>query len=256
MAMMLRLVLIAMLLADACASAQRPGDVVADRPHFGDSPWLVPAGMVQIEGGIRYEGDYALYTSRLPTVLLRMGLGGSVELRVGGDFVHREREVNRQPKTAKDNGASDLAIGAKLMLADGGGMLPASAVVARFALPLGAAAFRPDNLIPDLRLATSYTFNETFDLSANIGGEWDGRTGMGTGVYQMMLGVTLDDDWKGYLEAFGRFPADGLESHYIDGTIRYLLASNFELNLTGGYPFTPYGLDHFFEFGMVLRLPP
>ena len=109
---------VAVLLPTAARAA--PGDepaLVADRPGFGESAITVPQGRVQAEAGAAWTRiDRHTSTTDLPSLLMRVGLPGPVELRVLAPDYVRTRSEGRTT-----TGWADMAVGLKVHLGSFGG---------------------------------------------------------------------------------------------------------------------------------------
>ncbi|MCZ6506947.1 MAG: hypothetical protein O7A04_02700, partial [Acidobacteria bacterium] len=71
----------------------RAQELITDRPDFTESAVVVPAGSIQIEGGLTWVDDGGSQgTLSGPEILLRWGLGDRFELRIGlPDYVEPRR---------------------------------------------------------------------------------------------------------------------------------------------------------------------
>jgi hypothetical protein len=87
------------------ASAQTEVSIDADRPHVGTGTHVVPLGQVQFELGGQFQAFGSRHTSTAP-VLMRIGVGGRLELRFASDTVIVERTASTTSSELADAQAS------------------------------------------------------------------------------------------------------------------------------------------------------
>src|SRR5512138_1996253 len=82
----------------------------ADRPHVGTGPHVVERDEVQIEAGVQWQHSPDVGTFGSPA-LLRIGLGGRVEVRVSSDGL-----LARHGPASDAYGLGNAQLGAKIRL--------------------------------------------------------------------------------------------------------------------------------------------
>ena len=118
--------------AQAQDTAVPKSEIVTDRPDITESSIVIPAGSVQAENGLTWTADHGKRTADAPQSLLRVGVGGRTEVRLGiPDYVY---SLGRhQPRS----GFTDVSIGVKQQL----GPLPDAfdlSVISAVSFPTGA----------------------------------------------------------------------------------------------------------------------
>ena len=149
------------LFAAGAASADDEG-ISADRPDFTNGPDPLPVHVAQLEAGWERERDASQHVDTFGLGVLRWGIANRVELR--GDVPSWLRSADG-PNI--DSGFGDLGIGAKVLLAEGGGEWPRLGVIADLDLPTGAANQRSSGAGYNATLAAESDFG-VIDASANL----------------------------------------------------------------------------------------
>ena len=110
----------------------------------------MPKGGFQFESGVSYEGDAADGISfrgvGAPSALMRIGLGGRTELRIGGDGF-----VSEASQGVRLSGHSDLEIGGKVRIFDADQIGFDMAILPAVSVPTGADAFTSGGVIRQSR---------------------------------------------------------------------------------------------------------
>src|ERR1700752_4330658 len=80
---------------DVCVAQNATPELITDRPDFTESSEVVGSGVVQIESGLTFEQtNETAKQVTAPQLLVRVGIGPRVELRVAGDgFVSQSVET-------------------------------------------------------------------------------------------------------------------------------------------------------------------
>jgi hypothetical protein len=239
---------VAVLLLTAARAA--PGDepsLVADRPGFGESANTVPKGRLQAEAGAAWTRiDRHTSTTDLPSLLMRVGLLGPLELRVlAPDFV-RTRFDGR---TA--TGWSDMAVGLKVHLGSVGGSdfsLRATADV-----PTGSSDLTAHLVDPEAALAWSRSLSERWSLGATVATRrfrFDHRTLTST---SFSLGRSLGDHLATFVE-YGASLGEGLRPlHRLDHGYTWLVSARTQLDASLGIALSSAAPDFFVGVGWSRR---
>ena len=245
-------------------------ELVTDRPDQTESAVVVGPGQVQVETGVLLTRDEAagasVETVEGPGTLIRIGLGGRTELRLGwAGYLREEVELpGSPPETLTFEGPGDAELGAKVRLRDEAGRLPEAALLVGVSLPVGDESFTSDRLDPSLRLSLAHTLSDRLSLGYNLGVEWsselteaDLRETHSHLIYTAALGVGLTDRAGAFLELFGAEPIDAPDTseHSVDGGLTYLLRPNLQLDLAAGAGLTDEAPDWFVGMGISIRWP-
>lgn len=174
-----------------------------DRPDQTESTETVPMGSFQLKSGFTAEpvtGAPADLT--LPQLLLRVGLGGSFELRFAGEHV---RAVDAEGKAAGAWGVPLL--GLKSRFGQGGGSGIATAMEVNVGVPrwAGDADAHP---FAELLLAADRDLGEHWGVGTNLGLAWDGRSPGGTTTATLTAGRSIFRRAGIFAELYAAFPED------------------------------------------------
>lgn len=167
--------------------------IVADRPGFGESASAVGRGRLQVETGFDWTHlDADTSSLDLPEPLLRIGLGGEIELRVAGpDWV-----ATRSPD-GRASGWTDSSLGAKWHRALGTHDLSLRATLY---LPSGSAELTSQRVDPELALAWSHTLTGPWSLGATVGQRWQREIDRAATSPSLSLGRSLGARAASFIE--------------------------------------------------------
>lgn len=247
MASRLRIALAAVLLPVAARAA--PSDepaFTADRPGFGESANTVPKGRVQVEAGATWTRiDAGENAVDLPALLVRVGLGGPVELQVlAPDFV-RDRTNGRT-----DTGWSDAAVGLKAHLGSFRGSdfsLRATAY-----LPSGSDELTAHRVEPEAAVAWSCSLSERWSLGATVAARRMRLAHQTTTSPSVSLGRTLGEHVATFVEYGGSF-APGFRAHRLDHGYTWLVNAHTQLDASLGVALSSAAPDFFLGVGFCRR---
>jgi len=225
---------VAVLLLTAARAA--PGDepaLVADRPGFGESANTVPQGRVQAEAGATWTRiDSQTSTTDLPTLLIRVGLLGPLELRVLVPDYVRTRSEGRTT-----TGWADMAVGFKVHLGSFGGSdvtLRATADV-----PTGSSDLTAHRVDPEAALAWSRSLSERWSLGATVATRrfrLDHRTLTSPSV---SVGRSLSEHVATFVE-YGALLGEALRTvHRLDHGYTWLVNARTQLDASLGLSSAP-----------------
>jgi hypothetical protein len=237
------------------AQDERP-ELVTDRPDQTESSVVVPRKSLQIETGISLTNDEAegaeSRTISLASTLLRYGLFENTELRVGVNY-----DLLRVSQAIGDTslqGFTPVDIGTKVYISEEDGFLPELALIASLTMPYGSEEFRSKYMAPTLLLVASHTISDNLGFGYNIGAWWDGENPQAQGKYSAALGWVPGDKLGMFAEIFGTFNSNS-GAHAVDAGITYLLAPNFQLDLSAGLALNSDADDVFISAGFSWRIP-
>lgn len=248
--------------------AQDPEPLVTDRPDRTESTHSIPAGFAQFEVGWTYIGNESMGETRgshsLPEALLRVGIGGGFEARVGfSGFIFEDGSVaGTTASDTHDSGAGDTSLGLKLEVARWtGGRI---AVLGSASLPTGADGFSSQRVDPAFLLLVSHPLGDRFGVGYNVGLRWatesDASGDLDTQLeapYSLSLGVAVTDRLSAFLEGFGAFGLDSNRpaEHSLDSGFVLLLTNVYQLDVSGGVGLNEAADDWFIGAGFSVRVP-
>ena len=238
------------------AQTSKP-ELVTDRPDQTEAPSLVPTGGLQVELGTSIENDkiedvnVTNYT--YVTALIKYGINKNLELRVISEYLGQRVELN-ESKVVNAAGASPLALGIKINIADEHKFWPQTAFIGHINLKSGSSEFAPDYTAADFRFTFANTLSEKFSLSYNLGAEWNGETPDANFLYTLCLGYLITDRLGAYIEMYSFFPEDNEADHRIDGGLTFKITPVVQWDISAGFGLNEIAPDSFISTGISFRL--
>lgn len=245
--------------APNASPASRP--LAADRPDFTEAASTVGRGVLQIEFGYTFGGDWSggnsVQTHTLGELLLRAGVVADwLELRVAVSPVTR---VDSEGSGASDSGIEDLHLGAKIELTPQAGRLPALALLPQMTLPTGSTRFSDGRALPGvnllyswdvpggLSLAGSTQINQAVADDDGSYPEWAQSVAAGAG-----LGTRggVYGEWYAFLPT----GADAPREHYFNAGLTWLTADDSQWDVRVGVGLNDAAEDLFAGVGAAIRM--
>ena len=240
-------------LAGTGEAGAQTAELVTDRPDQTESATVVPRGLLQVETGYRFTRDGGAGGHAGPGTLLRVGLGGRTELRLGHAGV-----VGGEGR----RGAGDSELGAKInLIPRADGWRPELALLGGLSLPTGDHGFSSDGADPSFLIAFAHELRPRLALGYNAGAAWESSPDRPDRdafiVYSLALGVSLTDRLGTFLEIFGDRQLTGpvASRTSVDGGLTFLLTEVLQLDFSVGRGLGAAADDLFVGTGLSLRLP-
>jgi hypothetical protein len=240
-------------------AVQADTDMVTDRPDFTESSEVIPRGRFQFESGFNYETDGDDELSRdgitAPAALLRIGLGGRTELRIGADGFLWQSAAGEVT-----SGYSDLELGLKIRLLDQEDAGIDVAVIPSASIPIGADRFTSGHVDPTVKLTWARELPAGFGVTGNINvalvSDAEGRY-MQRAV-SVSLGRDLVGQWVGFVEAYGFAPMyrDTSAGITLDWGVSRQVGRSVQFDVEIGRGLTTAASDWFIGFGFAIRGKP
>jgi hypothetical protein len=245
-------------------------EIITDRPDRTESVETVGKNKFQIETGLEYSllkvkgfneaeapTEFNFKSLTLPTTLLRYGILRNLELRLGFDF---DRETISSDDNVEYNNSgglslNPLSLGAKVEFAKGSGIVPDFSVIAGVKLPnIGDELKQVKHFIPELVLTFSNEINDKLGVGYNLGVEWNDDMEEKEFFYSASLGIEISPRVGAFAEIYGNIPKkDGINNQNIDGGFTYLIKSNVQVDIYGGFGLTEESNDFMFGTGLSLK---
>lgn len=221
----------------------RPADDYAsaletDRPDISEASSAVGRHRFQIETSLAYSRDRDSGTTThnysLPT-LLRFGISDPIEVRLESDVF----AVQRESGVGTTNGATDLAVGMKAHLTDGGGAAPSLGVLAHLGLPTGRDEFSANGVEPEIKVLADWDVVQDLALGVNVGADLPVRDAAGDKFARFLYSAAfshpipgLRDRWRAFVEAAGIIPVQSGKSdaHVFNTGTAFLITPNLQLD--------------------------
>lgn len=221
-------------------------DITADRPGFGESAGVVGRWQVQLETGLAWTRiDAETRVFDIPQALVRVGLGGSFEVRVlAPDWLR-----STGPGGARA-GWTDMAIGFKGHVAIGGNDLSLRGTAY---LPSGSTPWSDENLDPEGAAAWSRDLSAAWSLGATVSLRRFGSSATNVLSPSLSIGRTLGPRASTFVE-YGAIVAEGSRPlHRVDHGYAWLLNPDTQLDVSLGLGLSDAAPDFFLAFGCSRR---
>lgn len=200
------------------------GQIITDRPDQTESPISVQKGGLQIESGILLENIKGKREMLLPTTLLRIGLGKSIELRVLSEY-----ESYNDGKLSV-SGIGDIELGAKIWLAGGDNAKTNIGLISHLKLPTGSEKFTTDEYGSSTILSIDHDMGKGFGIGYNFGFH-TGKLNFMT--YTLAIGYDLNSKVGLYIEPYGEYDKDQHVMN-VNGGFTYLINNLTQLDFSIG----------------------
>jgi len=232
------------------APTSRP--LSADRPDFTEAASTVGRGVLQIEFGYTFGGDWSggnsVQTHTLGELLLRAGVAASPVTR-----------VSSEGSGASDSGIEDLYLGAKIELTRQAGRLPALALLPQMTLPTGSTLFSGGRALPGVNLAYGWDVPGGLSLAGstqvNLAVVDDGDS-YPEWAQSAVAGAGLGTRGGVYGEWYAFFPtgADAPQEHYFNAGLTWLTADDSQWDMRIGIGLNDAAEDFFVGVGAAIRM--
>ena len=222
------------ILTVGCATAATPGPMVTDRPDFTESAATVAPGHAQLEAGYSRAVDGSLVTHEIGESLIRVGVTGATELRIGiGSW--RIEDVDAPTGGSTADGLAGSSLGVKLRLPSTRA-IPDAALLLATTVPLSTRLGDP-GWTPSAILAGAWSAGPV-GLGANLGyAHAETTTGTGEVLGSVAAGLPFPpDDRVGlFIETYGVVPAGGGDALVVvDGGATLAVSADVQLDLRVG----------------------
>ena len=156
--------------------------------------------------------------------------------------------------TKTSTGLSPTRLGIKSVIAKEEGWMPEIAFIGNLILESGESIYQSKNSVPEIRFSTSKFISNRFSIGYNLGMEWDDDSPTATTFYTIIFGASFGDKIAGFLEPYGFIREDSQTDSRLNVGVTYLLKSNMQLDVSGGFGITKNAPDSFIGFGCSVAL--
>jgi hypothetical protein len=182
-----------------------PPELITDRPDFTESSRAAPRGYAQFEYGLDYRAGEDAQGFSLPLLLVRYGLGGGGEVRVG--FTGLELTFPRDGPGETDVGP--LSLGGKYAFSLGPSL--DLSLIGMLGLPLRGDAYDSEGVSLTFKLTAALELADWVSLGANFGVDVLGLGASSSAqdrVYlaSLVLGFEATERTYLFLEGYGEIP--------------------------------------------------
>jgi hypothetical protein len=254
--LLLTVLIFATLSKFSVAQENLPEALVTDRPDFTESTETVKLGRLQLESGYTFTRINNNKEHTLGELLLRVGAGQRLELRIGLNSY----ALMRSP-SSNASGFHDILLGVKAKLVQGserfGLNRPNLAVIVATTLPTGSDAFGEPKLQPEVKIALGWDLSERLALASNLNYAYASEEAERFSQFSgsISFGYSLTERFGTYLEYFSFMPSikEGPNSKHLNGGLTYLVNYNHQLDVRVGIGLNGETPDYFFGLGVSWR---
>lgn len=242
-------------------SAVSESPLITDRPTQTYSSFVLPKGVFQIESGVGYAksifpgspADLVAENYTLNFLQLRYGLSNKVELRLAQNVFFNRTKIGSLTNRGEVKFASTW-IGTKIKVLDEDGAVPQASLVAEYVADIFDETTGQD--LMNLRLNFSNTLSDKFTLGYGLGGFVPLKNGPFDFQYSVVGSYGFSKGWGAFLELYGTFRNDLVNSHNVDLGFTYLVNNNLQLDAYTGFDLTNNfdDTDFIFGFGFSTRI--
>ncbi|NOS90623.1 MAG: transporter [Cyclobacteriaceae bacterium] len=223
-------------------------EMTVDRPGFAETPYTVLPKKWQIETGFDYFSRYDSRLFNLPTVLVRTGLSNSSELRV------TIREAAEETKESSSFALAPVSLAIKKHVIKKKKWVPEMDVLAGIVLPVVSSPQFSSKTGTEFLLLFENDFSEKTAINYNIGFTWDSGRGEHVFTADFCYNYLPNDRLGLFVEYFGFGPQSLPSENGLDAGITYLLKSNLQADLSGGFSLVNARDNVFVSMGITVRL--
>ena len=232
--------------------------IVPDRPGLGESAYLVPKGIFQIESGVNIEWDREngihrrSYTYNATT--LRFGISGSFELRAAANLQQDYLSKLLSEQTS-ELGLTPWSLGFKTRIAENKGWIPRTALLGNLAIPYSASpTFRTSYIAPSFLIPMEWDLSDQVLLTINTGAFWDGENAAPAYFGSFGLDYVLRPGLGIFIESYMDFDEQGSFLPGFDAGVVWRLTPDIQLDLSTGIGLNPEMADGFLNGGVSYRI--
>jgi hypothetical protein len=237
---------VALLALTAAQAAVAGEDMIADRPGLGESASAVGRLRVQVETGLAWARlDTDTRGLDLPQGLVRVGLGGSLELRwAAPDWLRSTRPGSTE------SGWTDTSLGLKWHLAAGGNDLSLRGTVY---LPTGSTAWSDENVDPEGSIAWSRDLSAGWSAGATVAARRFGTSVPSVLSPSLSIGRTLGSRTAAFVEYGAILGKSFRPVHLLDFGCTWLPNANTQLDVSAGFGLSAAATHLFVGLGLSRR---
>ncbi len=228
-----------------------------DRHEQSEPPDITEKNTFDIESGLLYQRDNSSAENdeyHIPELKLSYGLSGKIELRLLVNFIHTD--TKSQDDKSETSGFSPLTIGSKMMLYDGKGYIPKTALLLDIALPkTGAGKFQVSHFSPSTSLLFQNDLNSRMNVRYNTGIIFDSDDGKDIFFYTLSTGISPFNRVTAFAETYGFYSGGNSADNRIDFGVSFLALNNLQFDTSFGVGISEMSPDFFIYAGFNLSLP-
>ena len=225
------------------------------RPGQSIGPFTVGKGILQVQSGVEFyvfeNKDFGFSGSGfVHNTVIRYGILERFE--VSGLIDYRNDKFKSNGSETDASGISALDLGGRYEFFEGNGAIPTIGFQMRVRLPVLSEDYQIDKIAPRFLFVTSQKLSDTFTLTTNWGGSWNGVNSVGTAVYIINLSFPITDKLGGFVENYGDLTDGDFDTRF-DSGLTYLSNNDLQWDMLGGLGSNDGVSDYFVSVGVSLR---
>ena len=222
----------------------------ADRPGRTPGVSVLPKGRVQWETAVEWERhdfyDIAFTVWTLNSTVLRWGLFDRTELQLTGDWIYQDYEGQT------DSDLTNLTVGAKTRLYDGGKIWPAVALQTNVFIPSRRSDFLPDNWGVMLALAFENALTKRLTLGYGIDLSWIDSP-RATNLFGAYLTYQVNDRLSLLAEEYNVDHPEEFSSWVMLG-VMWQLSKRMQIDIATEFSMNDFSDDKYLTVGLAWQL--
>ena len=235
--------------------AQYGETIRSGRPGQSIGPFTVGKNILQIQSGMDvfgFKNDNIGFSGNgyLNNTVVRYGILERLEISALIDY--RVDNIKAGGLETETSGLSAFDIGGRYQVFAGKGAIPNIGFQMRVRLPVLSEDYKIDHVAPRFILVTGQKLSETFTLTTNWGGSWNGNNSMGTAFYIVNLSFPIVGKLGGFVENYGDITDGDFDSRF-DAGLAYLSNKDLQWDILGGLGKNDGVSDYFVSVGVSWR---
>lgn len=250
--MLNRLFIIHLMLLSNQGFGQFNETIRTGRPGQSIGPYAVGSKVLQIQSGFEFTDWSGVFRAKNyeSALVVRFGITEKFELNTGWKYSNFASES--QVKQSR-SGFNLGSVGCRINIIDGEGYIPSIGLQTTLKFPRLSEDFFSKRLATKTVLIVRQKISKKLNLMSNFGLDYSGNSTSPAGLFVLNLGYNLTDKFGINIEAFGSYYKSSTKI-YFDGSFRYLINPNLQLDLTVGGGRNLHATNIFYSAGFSWRL--
>ena len=248
-------IIFTLLISFQTAFGQYNETIRSGRPGQSIGPFTVGKGILQIQSGVDFFGfeNKDLGSSGngfVHNTVVRYGIFERLE--ISGLFDYKNEKSKTNGSEVDLSGLSAFDLGGRYEFFEGKGAIPTIGFQMRVRLPVLSENYKIDKIAPRFFFVTGQKLSDTFTLTTNWGGSWNGVNSTGTAFYVVNLSFPISGKLGVFFENYGDLTDGDFDSRF-DAGLAYLSNNDLQFDMLGGLGKNDGVSDYFVSVGLSWR---
>lgn len=239
----------------------QPDKIDTDRPDQTESAVTVPKNWFQFEAGFLRQSNknpnanqqrFKNIDFEHPSLLSKYGLTKFAELRLITTYA-TSRGTENNTIIDRQNGISNVELGAKVNFFDEKGLRPKTSLLAHYDFARLRTLDKDTVDGTNFRFSMQHTISKVLSVGYNLGMEWERFGSPPAYIYTLSPGFNIGAKWYAYIEAFGFIWKGEDPENSIDGGVAYYINDNFKVDISAGFGISKKAPDNYVAIGASFR---